>query len=298
MSVYVGLDCGGSSTRVLAMDGEGNVLYKGQSGAANLASTPESRIRRHLANAVRNCPPADYVCGCFAGLISEELERHGLAILADCFPGAQLRAEPDYLAVYYAAPANTDVCVIAGTGSLVFSVCDGKILKRGGRGYILGDQGSGFVYGRDAVNHFLDDPSSASPALCQAIADQFGTCEPGELVASLYRAATPAAMLSKIVKAVGTDARRDEPYALASIEQNTASLAKVACKHIASAHPEQSSLNICLAGGVWKAAPNFSQRFTNHLESMLTGRNLNVYRVLRPPLYGAVELAKQIEYGN
>lgn len=298
MSVYVGLDCGGSSTRVLAIDQEGNVVCQGQSGAANLASTPESRIRRHLSSAARDCPKADFVCGCFAGLVNEDLRNRGLDYLNEAFPGAKVRAEPDFMAVYYAAPPDTDVCVIAGTGSLVFSVLPTGLVKSGGRGYILGDLGSGFTYGRDAINHFLDHPREASPYLRQTISDQFKTTDPGEIIGTVYRAATPAAFLGKLAKALAIDAKNEEPYALASIERNTHDLADITVEHINQHLPNSKTLSICLAGGVWKAAHNFADRYASHLRSMMTERELNLVRVARPPLYGAVELARQLENGN
>ena len=298
MSVYVGLDCGGSSTRVLAIDQDGNVVCQGQSGAANLASTPESRIRRHLASAARDCPKADFVCGCFAGLVTEDLRNRGLDYLNEAFPGAKVRAEPDFMAVYYAAPPETDVCVIAGTGSLVFSLLPTGLAKSGGRGYILGDLGSGFTYGRDAINHFLDHTRDASPYLRQAISDQFKTTDPGEIVGAVYRAATPAAILGKLAKALAIDAKNGQPYALASIERNTRDLAQTTAEHVNRYLPDHKMITICLAGGVWKAAHNFAEQYSSHLRSMLTERDVNLVRVVRPPLYGAVELARQIENGN
>src|SRR5687768_11645928 len=137
MSVFVGLDCGGSSSRVLAVDFDGNIVFQGQSGAANLASTPENRLRRNLSHATDGCPHADYVCGCFAGLVSDDLRRRGEDHLKSLFPRAEVRAEPDYTAALYASPPGTDVCVIAGTGSLVCSRGADGILKSGGMGYIL-----------------------------------------------------------------------------------------------------------------------------------------------------------------
>lgn len=274
------------------------MVCQGQSGAANLASTPESRIRRHLSSASRDCPRADFVCGCFAGLVNDDLRNRGIDYLNEAFPGAKVRAEPDFMAVYYAAPPETDICVIAGTGSLVFSVLPTGTVKSGGRGYILGDLGSGFTYGRDAINHFLDHSREASPYLRQAIGEQFKTTEPGEIVGAVYRAATPAAILGKLAKALAVDAKNGETYALESIDRNTHHLATITAAHINTYHPGLLPITLCLAGGVWKAAHQFANRYSYHLRSMVTEREVNLVRVARPPLYGAVELARQIENGN
>jgi N-acetylglucosamine kinase-like BadF-type ATPase len=154
------------------------------------------------------------------------------------------------------------------------------------------------MYGRDAVNHYLDHQPLVSPHLKSAIEEQFRTLDPTEIISAVYRASTPAAILSKLAKALAIDAKNNLPYALESIERNTLDLASIAHRHIERHFSDKSSINLCLAGGVWKAAPNFSDRFSHHLQSMLTGRALNVYRVMRPPLYGAVELARHLEHGN
>jgi N-acetylglucosamine kinase-like BadF-type ATPase len=298
MAVFVGLDCGGSSSRVLAVDSEGNVVFQGQSGAANLASTPDARLRRNLANATDGCPHADYVCGCFAGLVSDELRVRGEEILKQLFPRSCARAEPDYTAALYASPEGTDICVIAGTGSLVCSRSDGEIVKSGGRGYILGDFGSGYQYGRDALLHYLDNPAKSSPGLRSAIMEVFGTLQEGSIVAQVYKSPTPAMTLGKISKALALDAKAGEAYALASVDSNTARLAGVVADHAARYHEEQEELGVSITGGVWKSASVIREQFELHVRQLLPRQHVFVQRVTRPPLYGAVELAKEIALGD
>lgn len=298
MSVFVGLDCGGSSSRVLAMDENGNVLFQGQAGAANLLSTPEPRLRKNLSFAVQGCPKAEYVCGCFAGLINEEVRGKGEDILRGLFPGASVRAEPDYTAALYASAPETHVCVIAGTGSLVCSRKDGKVVKSGGRGYILGDFGSGYQFGRDALIYYLDDPEHASPNLRRAVTELFGTGDEGAIVAAVYRSATPAGLLGKLAKVVGIDARAGEAYAISSVEKHVAQLVEVVKRHIHEHVPPAENLHVSLAGGVWKVAAIFRDQFGQMLGNAFPEREVTTYRIARPPLYGAVELAKELRIGH
>jgi N-acetylglucosamine kinase-like BadF-type ATPase len=298
MSVYVGLDCGGSSSRVLAMDDKGNVLFQGQSGAANLISTPEGRLRRNLTNASKGCPKPDYVCGCFAGLISPQTRERGIGILQDTFGvPATFRAEPDYTAALYASP-EADVCVISGTGSLVCSRNNGNIVKSGGRGYILGDQGSGFSFGRDALMHFLQHPEKSTRYLRDQIEDVFGSLDESVLVTGVYKAPSPATILARLVKAVGHDAADGQEYAINSVQQHMGDLAKLVSSHVKTHHSESKQLSISLAGGVWKASAQFKEAFLNHLTQELPQIEWELHRLLRPPLYGAVELAKELNHGN
>jgi len=78
-----------------------------------------------------------------------------------------------------------------------------RIVKSGGRGYILGDFGSGYQFGRDALIHYLDDPSACSPALRRAVSELFRTEDDSEIIASVYRSQTPAGILAKLAKPIG-----------------------------------------------------------------------------------------------
>jgi N-acetylglucosamine kinase-like BadF-type ATPase len=297
MSVFLGLDCGGSSSRALAVDALGNVLYQGHSGAANLVTTPENRLRRNLSHALKGCPAPAFVCGCFAGLINEEVRVRGLLHLRQLFPAATVRAEPDYTAAFYASPAGTDVCVIAGTGSLVCSRLNGEIVKTGGRGYILGDEGSSYQYGRDAVTFFLRHPGSASVNLRETILEHFGSLEESNIVAAVYRAGTPATVLGKFARALGQDAQSGQSYAVESLRRHNTDLVDCVAVHV-ERFGQKPKLNVTLAGGLWKASPIFRETFAVELSRRLEGCDVNVMRLNRPPLYGAIELAKEMVHGN
>jgi glucosamine kinase len=298
MSVYVGLDCGGSSSRILAVDDTGKILFQGQSGAANLVSTPEGRLRKNLGNAANGCPVPDFVCGCFAGLINDNVRTRGLNILRDTFPeSTNFRAEPDYTAALFASE-DADVCVIAGTGSLICSREDGRIVKSGGRGYILGDEGSGYYFGRDVLMTFLKNPDEISNSALRSIQEVFGSTEETIIITGVYKAPSPATILARLVKALGHDAAEGRPYAVASVRNHTTELANLFVRHVGEHHPSATRLSVSLSGGVWKAAAIFKDTFREVLENSLPSVEFDIRRLTKPPLYGAVELAKEMNNGN
>lgn len=296
MPILLGLDCGGSSTRAVAIDGRGAVLHQNQSGSANLASTPEFRIRRNLAHATQGRPDPDAVCACFAGLLTEDDRSRALGYLRDLFPSARLRAEPDYAAALFACSDETDVCVIAGTGSLVCSSDGSQILKSGGRGYLLGDPGSAFRYGRDALLQFLDNPKAAGVHLAGAIERYFGAASEAELVSRLYRAPSPPALLAKLARVVAQDAREGHAYALKSLERNSGELASVLKDHCCRHLRNQRIVRVGLTGGLWKVSSQFGEAFARALEPETTEYRLE--RMTTAPVYGALRLAKEIVDGD
>jgi N-acetylglucosamine kinase-like BadF-type ATPase len=219
-------------------------------------------------------------------------------LLKQMFPGSCVRAEPDYTAAFYSSPADTDVCVIAGTGSLVCSRGEMGVVMSGGRGYILGDFGSGFHYGRDALVHFLDHPRLASPALKQVVYEVFGTEDEASVISAVYRGGSAPQVLARLAKVLGADAVAGEIYALTSIERNGIALASVVKEHVERYLKPSSTLSISLAGGTWKASPIFKTRFQELLSNQFPERTITVSRISKPPLYGAVELAKELSVGN
>lgn len=282
----------------MALDHNGQIVHQGQAGSANLVSTPERRLRSNLAQATRECPDADYICGCFAGLMTEDDRERAKSFLSAIFPSARVDAEPDYAAAFSASESGTDVCVIAGTGSLVCSRVDGRMVKSGGRGYMLGDEGSGFQFGRDALLSYLNQPTEASPTLKDAVLKQFDSLVEGAIISKLYQTSSPPATLAKLAKALSQDAKEGRPYALESIAIQMDRLAEVVVKHRNRFFAAEPALHITLAGGLWQNAPQFRDSFTKSLREKMPRMNLEVQRIVKPPVYGAVMLAKEMAHVN
>ncbi|GFZ51969.1 hypothetical protein JCM24511_09739 [Saitozyma sp. JCM 24511] len=87
------------------------------------------------------------------------------------------------------------IAVIAGTGSVVVALDvreDGDVTqigRRGGLGYLLGDDGSAFDLGRCAIRHATDDFDAGlevQGGLAQTIREHFGVDQTGEVLAKVY----------------------------------------------------------------------------------------------------------------
>jgi len=297
MPVYLGLDCGGSTSRVLALDESAEVVFARTAGPANLVSTPPMRLRRNLERASEGAPEPTAVCGCFAGLIDEAMRERALELLRELFPQARLRAEPDYFAAFRAFELGSiDICIIAGTGSLVCSSVDGKLTKTGGRGYILGDPGSAFQYGRDALNAYLDDPKAASPVLTRTILRVFGDVSCTEMIARIYMGGAPS-LLAKLSPALAADAGAQRAYALESLAKNGEALANVVCKHTELYHADRRIVSVGLAGGLWNSSVIYQNAVHAALQRAMPNREFQFVSASRPPVHGSVALAKELMNG-
>lgn len=278
----------------MAINDDLDVLHAGHAGPGNILTIPEKRLHAHLAQAAEGCPEADRVCGCFAGLLAERDKGEAVSLIKSLYPNAICRAEPDFFAALKACPEGTDICIVAGTGSVVCSEVNGRLVKTGGRGYIIGDVGASQQYGRDAMVHFLDvGEKNISESLRTRILERFGSLNPDEVISRLYRSHAPTAMLVKLTPAVAKDFRHNEPYAIESLRRNTGGLAEIAVKHCKRWHSDKKDLRITLAGGLWKLSDLFTEQITVELKRLFDPVQIDVARISRPPVYGAALLARE-----
>lgn len=289
MPLYLGLDCGGSSCRALVLDDELEPVFLAQGGSANLSTTPESVLDRSLHRALDGLPQVDYTCACFAGMISPSRRAHAEAMLRPLVGDGVLWIEADYVAALRAAPESTDACVIAGTGSVVCSWVGDRVVRSGGGGYLLGDEGSGYRYGRAALRSYLADPISATDSLRYAVNMTFRTDDPGEVMSILYGAAAPAAMLASLSTALAQDVAARLPYAIEALADESLQLATVVDTHLRHWHPEVEGGQIALAGGLWKRAV-FREAFAEALQTLRP--TATAVKSSQPPVRGAALLAR------
>lgn len=287
MPVYLGLDCGGSSCRAMAIDDTGAVVFRGQGGSANVATTPEPILRRSLERALEGLPKVNRVFGCFAGLIDDVGRARATAVLQSLVPDAQVSVEADFAAAFRSCPDGTTACVIAGTGSIVCSRVGGRLVKSGGGGYLLGDEGSGFRYGLAALKHFIQEPESATPSMLEALAEVIGTTVPAEATMRIYQTTRPAALLSRLTGALVADAAAGQDYAHAAIVREAGELAQQVVRHLDRHHPEVEVRQVGIVGGVWRHS-EIREAFFNSMPAGVT-----IVRPQIPPVHGAALLAKE-----
>lgn len=297
MPVIVGLDCGGSSTRILAKDGEAEI-HRGQSGSANLLSTPRATLLANIERAAAGCPRADLVCGCFAGLVNEETKAQALDILSRVFPGASVRAEPDYAAALAACGPMADACVIAGTGSIVCSRGPEGLHKTGGRGPLLQDPGSAAEIGRELLSLILDGDHPVSDKVLADVEKVFGTADAAHLVARVYQSKAPAAAMAKLVKPAAKESERGNSFVSELLVGEMRELAAMVSRHVTHFLSQQSTITLGLAGGLWRSHSLYVQMFNREVTNLMPSSAVDTFILATPPVEGALRLAGEMLLGN
>jgi N-acetylglucosamine kinase-like BadF-type ATPase len=274
----------------MVIDELGEPVFLAQGGSGNLMSTPEATLDRSLRRALEGVPEVDVACACFAGLLNEGQRHAAVERLKPLLPGAQILVEPDYAAALRACPEGTTACVIAGTGSIVCSRAEGRLVKSGGGGCLLGDEGSGFRYGLIALRHFLRNPDHTTESLQQGVWCLFDTADREAITERVYTAASPAALISGLSTALLKDAQSGESYAETALASESQALAFVTLNHMMKHHPNNPAPQLGLAGGLWRRA-GFRVAFQCAMASVLP--NARVVKSEMPPVRGAALLAME-----
>jgi glucosamine kinase len=163
--LVLGGDLGGTSTRIVVADADGNVVGRGAAAGGNPTSHPATaaaNFGQALHAALVGLDPAAVKAGVVGMAGGVALARPEVAAQFDAvWTGAGLTVTPDYigdLEVAFASgtPEPDGTALIAGTGSIAGLVRNHQLHRTvGGHGWLLGDDGSGFWFGREAVRSVL-----------------------------------------------------------------------------------------------------------------------------------------------
>jgi glucosamine kinase len=272
--LVLGLDVGGTCTRALVVDAAaGQRLGAGRSNGANPVTHGVIRAAENigaaLGEALAGRDPAE-VQACVVGLAGASrlaADPAAATVFAALWQEVGLRCEvavvSDLVAAFAAGtPAPDGSLLIAGTGAVAAAMTGRSPSRwRDGHGWLLGDDGSGFWIGREAVRAALSalDGSGPRSALLETVIGDYldplpGPPEPGGpdesrfLASALITAVNerPPVDLAALVPRVCAGATAGDPVAERILAAAAAHLIAALC-HVRE--PADDS-PIVLAGGV------------------------------------------------
>ncbi|WP_026423018.1 N-acetylglucosamine kinase [Actinokineospora inagensis] len=157
--VALGIDVGGSSTRALAVDAGGAVVGRGTAGGANPNTNGPAHAAAQVLSAACTALGERPVAACVIGMAGVSTMKDP-AVAAEFQPVFELlrpRLVSDAEVAFAsgtAAPHGT--VLISGTGSIAMRIVHrARDATSGGFGWLLGDEGSAYWIGREAVRATL-----------------------------------------------------------------------------------------------------------------------------------------------
>jgi glucosamine kinase len=304
MSVIVlGVDGGGSKTRVVvadetgkqlgAIDGPASAVRPG--GVEHSADVIAACARDALAHAnLEHVTPKVLYVG-VAG-VGREPEREALwrALIAREL-AEDVAVHPDaMIALDDAFGEGPGVLLIAGTGSVAFGRApDGTFARCGGWGPVLGDEGSGAWIGRRALNVATASADGREPesALVDALLTAIEADDPAALIPwAAHATPTQFATLAPVVFRVAAsgDLRANSLVSLA-VEELVVHVRTLARRLFVD---ERAATPVALAGGLLSRGGPLRKRLEHRLRSAVPGAQLRAEDV--EPARGAIRGALRL----
>jgi N-acetylglucosamine kinase-like BadF-type ATPase len=258
---YFGIDGGGTHSRLALVNDQGTVLARVTAGSTNIYSVEPGRvfenIKALLESALRESGLKQEAlsAGCIG---SAGLGRPGeVKIFRDFFdsllgPGFPVKMCTDGEILLCGGLQGLEgYCLIAGTGSLALGrSADGRLVRVGGHGYMLGDEGAAAWIGKTAIARVLRS-GEGRDLDTSMMGDILEFCNLGEgpdLIRYVHHDADKA-KIAALAPVVTAAARREDPLALDILRTGAAELALLV-KSVLALSPWIDRKEMVLAGGV------------------------------------------------
>jgi N-acetylglucosamine kinase-like BadF-type ATPase len=297
--MYVlGIDAGGTKTVCYLADADGRIVGEGRGGGANLQAHGELEVEKVLhgvieqAIADRAILPAA-VCLGVAGVDREEDDQIVRGIMRRLgFRAHTLIVNDALVALVAGTGSQPGVVLIAGTGSIAYGVNEaGFAARAGGWGYVLGDEGSGYWIGREALTAVVRAADGRGPAtrLTPLVLEHFQVPSVNGIVREVYDRSLRRQAIAAFAATVDRAREEGDVVAAEILRRAGEELTRAAASVIERLDMRGQTFKTVMAGGMLRVVPWLAADVTRRLAEVAPRAVATTLDV--EPALGAVELA-------
>ncbi len=265
MPVYLGVDAGGTKTQTFLVDTEekraisfvGGSANPGTVGWATARDTVLQLISQTLQEAGVSAKQLTGLSIGMAGIDRPQQVERMTQELSSHFPaGLNMEVVNDALPALTAGTRGASgVVLIGGTGSIaVGEDTEGHIVRAGGFGNLIGDEGSGFDIGRRGLMAAVQATEGRGPhtKLWERASDFFQVSQPGDIIPKIYESSNPVGTVASFAREVIALGDFDE-VASNILSQAITSYVQLV-ESVFYRFPGPADSNVVLAGGLFTNA--------------------------------------------
>ena len=295
---FLGIETGATHTSVLLVDEADTTLQRFDLGPANVRLLTNVEIARVFREIKRRTGEPSAVAAGMAGLRNDADKKRVLDLAVHEWPGIPFHATNDLETALEAAgpwpdKAEARVLLLSGTGSCAYGRnTEGRTVKFGGRGHILGDRGSAIDIALQALRAIVyqQDLKAQFPALGQAILRALQLNNPDDLIPWTQEA--PKQDIAQLAVVVFQEAAKGDGLArdvLREAADRLADMAANCASHLVSAG---ARVQFILSGGTLLKQPIFAASVSKRLHERWS--DCRVEKLKRESVWGAIALARNI----
>jgi glucosamine kinase len=259
MRFVLGFDGGGTKTECVLMDEAGEVRAFGRSGPSNpmrvgfggaLAAVCEAG-QTAIRNAKLSTADISVVCAGLAGTAQPESQRKMKRLLREEFPSQMVHVCTDLDLTLEATGHGRAIVLLAGTGSAAVGRDRiGEVIRIGGHGPLLGDEGSAYDVGRRAAIAALreSDRDMRDSPLAERILRELGIADWEDFHLRVY--GSPDEVFPRIFPVVTAAADEGNSAARALLQDAAAELAGLVADLVERLQLKSEKFLIVKSGGM------------------------------------------------
>jgi N-acetylglucosamine kinase-like BadF-type ATPase len=303
MSLFLGVDGGGTKTRFVLVDGEDGLVASCEGPSSYHIEIGMEGLRSVLANGLgalfgQAAIEASAVAYAFFGLPAYGEDSTAQSVL-DAMPQPLLghnryRCGNDMVCAWAGSLAGEDgINVVAGTGSIAYGERKGRAARAGGWSEVFSDEGSAYWIAVQGLNIFtrMSDGRLPRGPLYAAVRAALDLVSDLDLSTKLpnARARERIAALSQLVARA---ARQGDPSAIEIFDHAARELVCIVdAVRRALGFPAGESIPLSYSGGVFNAGDLILRPFRRHIEARSARYDLRA-PVLAPSLGAALYAAR------
>ena len=290
-AAVIGLDIGGTKTRGVRFE-DGTAVADESVGSSNVQNVSREEAALHLAELfarIGGGAVAQVYAGA-GGVDTDEDAAALAALIAPHVPDARITVVHDSRLLLAAGGASTGVAVIGGTGSAAWGRNRrGEEARAGGWGYLLGDEGSGYWLGREAVRHSLRRMNQGlePDELTTALLASCGVDDPNKLIALFHSPDTGRRYWAERARLVVDAAAAGHAASQELVDQAGRDLAALALQTVRKLGVDGP---VILGSGLGMNVPRLQESF----RAALAAEGITDVRVLeQDPVFGVLQLVAE-----
>ncbi len=301
-SYLLGLDGGGTKTVCVIATRNARVLSRAIAGPGNYLKVGLAKARQSFRSAILNAAKQaglrklefSSVCAGLAGADREHDRYLMHRLLGHLVISNRILVESDaYITLVGATDGKPGIIVISGTGSVAMGVNQkGERRRSGGWGHLLGDEGSGYDVGRNAMIASLKshDGRGEKTLLTERIMNVLHLNNIEELVTLVYRQKMTPTQVASLFPVVLEAAQQNDEVAIELLRRAGKELGETTNAVIKQLRMQHLRVPIAVSGGLFRAGGILLKSFQRTVRKVVC--RADFIEPAHPPEIGAVLLAR------
>lgn len=294
----LGIDAGGTKTVCLLADERGTIISEARGRGANLhtagGAAVEAALREVITAAVGDRHVhVEAVCIGMAGVDREDEARTVASVFGRIGHRSRLLVVNDALIALVAGVHDAPgIVIIAGTGSIAYGRnASGEAARAGGWGHMIGDEGSAYWIGREALSAVMRSVDGRGPAtrLTADILAHFDISDVSRLPGIVYDRDAPRVSVGALGPIVQRAVAQGDAVATDILNRAARELVLAAQSVATTLAMRGEAFTFVLAGGVFGIVPWLVEELRKRLIEVAP--RCQVEQLDAEPAAGAVWLA-------